>query len=72
MLVVSCYWLLVMGYLGLTHWSETGFFTEFTVCNEDFVKKPGFFVGVPNTNLMGRCIDLDPPRIPLNKGVGCE
>jgi len=33
-----------MGYLGLTHWSETGFFTEFTVCNEDFVKKPGFFL----------------------------
>ena len=24
------------------------------------------------TNLMGRCIYLDPPRIPLNQGVGCE
>ena len=25
-----------------------------------------------NTNLMGRCIYLDPPPIPLNQGVGCE
>ena len=31
----------------------------------------GEVIGI-NTNLMGCRIYLDPPRIPLNKGVGCE